>query len=311
MRTVPALERIEGDRSSYKTGFFLLVFGVSFLSAGVIIATFGFQSCDRNGGSCNVILKATGPSLCGIALVFLLLSRSKSLVNLRQLAHSADQRCFLSCSEQDTFARFLIFGILFCFSGVLLTMIGVWAITCPGTKEGEGFNLTGKTNGNEKCKLLFLQIMGPVVTFIGICFLLIAHVKKKVTLNPEEECPSRSNQQPHRSGPCQIAIDNSVLVLPPPPPYFPEPPPIVNDYNGICQPVPSDSPPSYYSVIYCRTQADESSNSNMMDVRLILTRFPAHWLIYLISAAFDQSYQQWIKKPRLQMNNQLFHPTVF
>ncbi|XP_072372225.1 transmembrane protein 171-like isoform X2 [Scyliorhinus torazame] len=254
MRTVPTLERIEGDRSSYKTGFFLFIFGVSFLSAGVIVATFGFQSCDRNGGSCNVILKATGPSLCGIALVFILLSRSTTLINLRQLVYSADQQCFLSCSKQDTFARFLIFGVLFCFSGVLLTMIGVWAITCPGTMEDEGFNLTSNTNGNEKCKLLFLQIMGPVVTFIGICFLLISHVKKKVALSAEEECASGNNQQPHIAGTCQIAIDNSVLVLPPPPPYFPEPPPVVNDYNGICQSPPSDSPPSYYSVVFCRNE---------------------------------------------------------
>ncbi|XP_067885654.1 transmembrane protein 171-like isoform X2 [Heterodontus francisci] len=251
MHPVPTLERIEGDGRSYKTGF---IIGVSFLSTGVIIATFGFQSCDRDGGSCNVILKATGLSLCGIALVFILLSRSSTLINLRKLAYSIDRRCFLSCGEEDSFTRFFIFGVLFCFSGVLLTMIGVWAITCPSTMEGQGFSLTSKTLGNEKCKLLFLQVMGPVVTFIGICFLLIAHVKKKVALNAEEESTTTNNHQPHRLGPCHIAIDNTVMVLPPPPPYFSEPPPIVNDCNGVCHPPANENPPSYYSVVLCRRE---------------------------------------------------------
>ncbi|XP_041041474.1 transmembrane protein 171-like [Carcharodon carcharias] len=100
-------------------------------------------------------------------------------------------------------------------------------------------------------------------------------------------------------------FDNSVLVLPPPPPYFPEPPPIVNDYNGICQPPPSENPPSYYSVVFCRSQTDENPNSNMRDSRLILTEFTAHYHIYLVSATFQQNYHQGMKKKisRPQLNN--------
>ncbi|XP_051876529.1 transmembrane protein 171-like [Pristis pectinata] len=230
------------------------------------MTTFGFQSCDCDGVTCSLILKATGPSLCGFALVLILLSRSRSLINLTQLEYSADQRCYHSCSEQNSFAHFLIFGVLFCFSGMLLTTIGVWAVTCPGTMDGQGFNLTIKVNENEKCKLLFLQIMGPAVTFVGICFLLMAHVKRKVVLRPDEENTSTNDQQPCMPGPCQIATDSSGLVLPLPPPYFPEPPPMVNDSCEVNHPTPSDDPPPYYSVVFRRAEENQDDLQDTLRV---------------------------------------------
>ncbi|XP_059830566.1 transmembrane protein 171 isoform X2 [Hypanus sabinus] len=182
-------------------------------------------------------------------MVLILFSRSRSPNNLPRLEYSVDRR---SCGEQEASAHFIIFGVLFCFSGMLLTTIGIWVVSCPESTDGQSSNLTIKVNENEKCKLLFLQIMGPAVTFVGICFLLMAHAKRKVALSAAEESTSTNDQQPYVLGPCQIATDSSGFVLPLPPPYFPNP--LVNDVD---HPASREDPPSYFNVISCRAEEQQ------------------------------------------------------
>ncbi|XP_032873101.1 transmembrane protein 171 [Amblyraja radiata] len=238
------------------------------------MTTFGLQACDCGGVSCSMILKATGPSLCGFALIFILLSRSRSLVNLTRLEYSADQRCYRSCGEQTSFAHFLIFGVLFCLSGMLLTTIGVWAVTCTGTVDGQALNFPTRINENEKCKLLFLQIMGPAVTFIGICFLLMAHIKRKVASGADEESPPINDHEPCTSGTCHIVTDRSGLVFPFPPPYFLEPPPMVNDACEASWLAPSEDPPSYYSIIFCRAEETHDDLQDTLTVDEVPNSIP-------------------------------------
>ncbi|XP_072904417.1 transmembrane protein 171 isoform X1 [Hemitrygon akajei] len=249
------------------------------------MTAFRVQSCDCDGDICSIIQTATGPILCSFAMVLILFSRSRSPNNLPRLEYSVDQR---SCGEQEPSAHFIIFGVLFCLSGMLLTTIGVWVVSCPESTDGQSSNLTIKVNENEKCKLLFLQIMGPAVTFVGICFLLMAHAKRKVALSAAEESTSTNDQQLYVSGPRQIATvisamlpapsvansslmilvfcnfpaillfttsfltDSSGFVLPLPPPYFPNP--LVNDVD---HPASSEDPPSYFSVISCRAEEQQ------------------------------------------------------
>uniref|UniRef100_A0A8C4SXQ6 Transmembrane protein 61 n=1 Tax=Erpetoichthys calabaricus TaxID=27687 RepID=A0A8C4SXQ6_ERPCA len=164
----------------------------------------------------------------------------------------------LMCDKKQWFARFLIFGFLLLSVGLLVTVIGFWFPPCDtqasGEHSGDG---TSPATENKTCNFLTLQILGPLVSAVGIALLVIGCIRRKQNLIGSQEDAPLPAEQPDSLEPCQITIGETVVIFPPPPPaYFPDAPPLRN-VGGSAQSTYS-SPPSYYSTFNQRLQVPVS-----------------------------------------------------
>ncbi|XP_006985831.2 transmembrane protein 171 isoform X2 [Peromyscus maniculatus bairdii] len=256
------------DRHVSKLIFFLFLFGAVLLCVGVLLSIFGYQACQHKALShCNMVLKIAGPSCAVIGLGAVILARSRARLHLRegQRRGLQDPDQSFICGESRQFAQCLIFGFLFLTSGMLISILGIWVPGCGADWEREPLNETdtGETEP-QICGFLSLQIMGPLIVLVGLCFFVVAHVKKKNNLSSSRDTSEIEGGHAHSMEPVHITVGDSVIIFPPPPPpYFPEsssgspPPPGVNSLHPR-----AENPPSYCSLFHHgRTPTPESQGA--------------------------------------------------
>ncbi|XP_078531397.1 transmembrane protein 171 [Lissotriton helveticus] len=233
--------------------FVLFVLGVFIFCAGILLSIFGFQACQVEGfHECSMTLKVLGPSLAALGLGSILIAKSRARLYLRQRQLQGDQEendSFFLCGENNQFAQFLIFGFLFLASGLLISVLGMWVPGCStGSQHQQGNNSTAPNIELRSCGLLSLQIMGPLIVLVGLCFFVVAHIKKKHVPTPSEEASLEEEPPAPASVPFQITVGDAVLVFPaPPPPYFADPhSPGRNNPGFRLQ--NGENPPSYSSI---------------------------------------------------------------
>ncbi|NXL11189.1 TM171 protein, partial [Mesembrinibis cayennensis] len=232
--------------------FFLFVFGAVLLCAGFLLSVFILQSCPSGTFSdCNEVLKAAGPVLAVTGLVCVLLARSRARLYIRQRQLQNEQvYSLVFCRGSCQFAQFLIFGFLFLTSGMLISILGIWVPGCSPSWHSIQVNHTGSSDVDlQGCGFLSLQIMGPLIVLTGLCFFVIAHVKKKQNLNlSQESCESEEYPQSPES--FQVTVGDAVMVFPPPPPpYFADPlSPTVTHCLMSSGLSTSENPPPYHSI---------------------------------------------------------------
>ncbi|XP_021503192.1 transmembrane protein 171 isoform X2 [Meriones unguiculatus] len=216
------------DRHVSKLIFFLFVLGAVLLCVGVLLSIFGYQACQHKPLShCSMVLKIAGPSCAVMGLGAVILARSRARLRLREGQRRGqqdpDQSFF--CGESRQFAQCLIFGFLFLTSGMLISILGIWVPGCGSDWAPEPLNETdtGETEP-QICGFLSLQIMGPLIVLVGLCFFVVAHVKKKNNLSSSRESSEMEGGHTLSTEPVHITVGDSVIIFPPPPPpYFPEP----------------------------------------------------------------------------------------
>ncbi|KAM7025552.1 transmembrane protein 171 isoform 2-T4 [Acridotheres tristis] len=243
----------EGSNGQHgKLIFFLFVFGAVLLCAGFLLSVFILQSCPSGSFSdCNEVLKAAGPVLAVTGLVCVLLARSRARMYLRQRQLQNEQvYSLVFCRGNCQFAQFLIFGFLFLTSGMLISILGIWVPGCSPGWHMIQLNHTGSSDLDlQGCGFLSLQIMGPLIVLTGLCFFVIAHVKKKQNLNLNQES-CESEEHAHSPESFQVTVGDAVMVFPPPPPsYFADPmsPTVTHCLMSGVLPT-SENPPPYHSV---------------------------------------------------------------
>ncbi|KAL1782798.1 transmembrane protein 171 isoform X1 [Sigmodon hispidus] len=254
------------DRHVSKLIFFLFIFGAVLLCVGVLLSIFGYQACQYKPLShCSMVLKIAGPSCAVMGLGIVILARSRARLHLREgqrRGHQDPDQSFL-CGESRQFAQCLIFGFLFLASGMLISILGIWVPGCGSDWEREPLNETDTGEAEPPiCGFLSLQIMGPLIVLVGLCFFVVAHVKKKNNLSSSRDSSEVEGGQSHSMEPVHITVGDSVIIFPPPPPpYFPEssagtqPP----GANNMCR---AENPPSYHSLYHHgRTQTPGSQGT--------------------------------------------------
>ncbi|KAM8793092.1 transmembrane protein 171 [Eudromia elegans] len=271
---VPGGEGINGRHG--KLIFFLFVFGAVLLCAGLLLSVFILQSCPSGTFSdCNGVLKAAGPLLAITGLVCVLLARSRARLYIRQRQLQNEQvYSLVFCRGSCQFAQFLIFGFLFLTSGMLISILGIWVPGCSPGWQGTQYNHTGSSEVDlQGCGFLSLQIMGPLIVLTGLCFFVIAHVKKKQNLNlSEESCESEEHSQSPES--FQVTVGDAVMVFPPPPPpYFADPLSPTVTHCLMSSGVPaSENPPPYHTIFSDGLQlADDDRTVAIRDYETIYT----------------------------------------
>ncbi|KAM4809093.1 transmembrane protein 171 [Rhinophrynus dorsalis] len=233
--------------------FFLFVFGVMTFCAGFLLSIFGFQSCQYNDLSkCSVTFKVIGPSIAVIGLASILLARSRARLEFRRRQMVGDQTDpdnFFLCGESRQFIQFVIFGFLFVTSGILISVLGVWIPGCNGGSRP----INGTVTEYRNCGFLSLQIMGPLIVLIGLCFFAVAHIKKRHHFNEGNESSVDEPPTP-TDEPFHITVGDAVIIFPPPPPpYFADPFPTgVSNVSGSL--ARSERPPSYNSIFNIRAR---------------------------------------------------------
>ncbi|XP_030049155.1 transmembrane protein 171 [Microcaecilia unicolor] len=242
--------------------FFLFVFGVVLFCTGILLSIFGFQACQSESfTSCNMALKVVGPSLAVIGLGSILLARSRArlFVSQRQLqGDQVDPDNIFLCGESRQFAQFLIFGFLFLTSGILISVLGVWVPGCDTIWQSQQFNSSSHSNADLKgCGLLSLQIMGPLIVLVGLCFFVVAYIKKK----NRQELSEDEEQQPHIQEAFHITVGDAVLIFPPPPPPYFADTSTSGAYNGTNNLPVSESPPPYSSIFNSSDLVNVASGS--------------------------------------------------
>ncbi|XP_074668859.1 transmembrane protein 171 [Strix aluco] len=267
----------EGNNGQHgKLIFFLFVFGAVLLCAGFLLSVFILQSCPSGTFSdCSEVLKAAGPMLAVTGLVCVLLARSRARLYIRQRQLQNEQvYSFVFCRGSCQFAQFLIFGFLFLTSGMLISILGIWVPGCSPSWHSIQLNHTGSSDVDlQGCGFLSLQIMGPLIVLTGLCFFVIAHVKKKQNLNlNQESCESEEHPQSPES--FQVTVGDAVMVFPPPPPpYFADPvsPTVTHCLMSGVLPT-SENPPPYHSVFSDGAQlADDERTVAVRDYETIYT----------------------------------------
>lgn len=253
------------DRHVSKLIFFLFVFGAALLCVGVLLSIFGYQACQYKPLShCSIVLKIAGPSCAVVGLGAVILARSRARLHLRERQRQGlqdpDQSFF--CGESRQFAQCLIFGFLFLTSGMLISILGIWVPGCDSDWAQEPLNETNTGEGEPQiCGFLSLQIMGPLVVLVGLCFFVVAHVKKKNNLSSSRDTSEVEGGHAHSTEPVHITVGDSVIIFPPPPPpYFPEssaaaPSPGANSLHQI------ENPPSYSSLFNYGTPTPENQGA--------------------------------------------------
>ncbi|NWU99745.1 TM171 protein, partial [Upupa epops] len=243
----------EGNHGQHgKLIFCFFVFGALLLCAGFLLSVFILQSCPSGTFSdCSEVLKAAGPVLAVTGLVCIFLARSRARLYIRQRQLQNEQvYSFVFCHGSCQFAQFLIFGFLFLTSGMLISILGIWVPGCSPGWQIIQLNYTDSSDVDlQGCGFLSLQIMGPLIVLTGLCFFVIAHVKKKQNLNlNQESCESEEHPQNLES--FHITVGDAVMVFPPPPPpYFAEPvlPAVTHCLMSSSLPR-SENPPPYHSI---------------------------------------------------------------
>ncbi|XP_025838976.1 transmembrane protein 171 [Vulpes vulpes] len=250
------------DRCVSKLIFFLFVFGAMLLCVGVLLSIFGFQACQyRIFQDCSVVLKVAGPACAAVGLGAVILARSRARLQLRESrlrGSPADpDRAFL-CGESRQFVQCLIFGFLFLTSGMLISILGIWVPGCGSDWAQEALNETDSADTEpQMCGFLSLQIMGPLIVLMGLCFFVVAHVKRS-NLHEGQDASESEDPQIRSLEPVQVTVGDSVILFPPPPPpYFTESSaPAATRSPGADGLRPDENPPSYYSIFnYGRTPA--------------------------------------------------------
>ncbi|XP_032754880.1 transmembrane protein 171 isoform X1 [Rattus rattus] len=254
------------DRQVSKLIFFLFVFGAVLLCVGVLLSIFGYQACQYKPLShCSMVLKIAGPSCAVIGLGTVILARSRARLQLRERqrqGHQDPDQSFF-CGESRQFAQCLIFGFLFLTSGMLISVLGIWVPGCGSDWAQEPLNETNSGEGEPQiCSFLSLQIMGPLIVLVGLCFFVVAHVKKKSNLSSSRDTSEIEGGHTHSTEPVHITVGDSVIIFPPPPPpYFAEssaaaPSPGANSLHRI------ENPPSYSSLFnLSRTPTPENQGA--------------------------------------------------
>ncbi|XP_063114405.1 transmembrane protein 171 isoform X1 [Cavia porcellus] len=257
------------DRRASKLVFFLLVFGAVLLCVGVLFSIFGYQACQYEPvPHCSMVLKVAGPSCAVIGLGAVILARSRARLQLlmgRQQGNPASSDQAFLCGESRQFAQCLIFGFLFLTSGLLISILGIWVPGCSSGWTQDLVNETDTTNAEPQiCGLLSMQIMGPLVVLVGLCFFVVAHVKKKNNLSASQDASESEEGHAPSTEPVQVTVGDSVIIFPPPPPpYFAESSAsAIGESPAADSLPPTDSPPPYYSLFsHGGTRAPESQDA--------------------------------------------------
>ncbi|NXC40914.1 TM171 protein, partial [Penelope pileata] len=272
--SVPGGERNNGQHK--KVTFFLFLFGAVLLCGGFLLSVFTLQSCPfETFSDCSAILRASGPVLAVAGLVCVLIARTRARLYISQRQLQNEQVCSLFiCRGSCQFAQFLIFGFLFLTSGMLISILGIWVPGCSPGWPSVLLNQTSSSHGDlQGCGFLSFQILGPLIVLTGLCFFVIAHVKKKHNLNLNEE--SLENEECSQSSESyQVAIGDAVMMFPPPPPpYFADPQlPLVTHYLTSNDWPTSRNPPPYHSIFSDRAQiADDERTVDVSDNETIYT----------------------------------------
>ncbi|XP_037385518.1 transmembrane protein 171 isoform X2 [Talpa occidentalis] len=243
-------DELQEDRHISKLIFFLFVFGAILLCVGVLLSLFGFQACQYEAlPDCSMVLKVAGPSCAVVGLGAVILARSRARLQLRERQRRGilvDPDQAFICGESRQFAQCLIFGFLFLTSGMLISILGIWVPGCSSVWTQEPLNNTDTAESEPAiCGFLSLQIMGPLIVLLGLCFFVVAHVKKRNNLNVGQDTPESEERQTENTEPVQVTVGDAVIIFPPPPPpYFPESPASAGTHSVL----PSENPPSYYSI---------------------------------------------------------------
>ncbi|KAM9695613.1 transmembrane protein 171 isoform 1-T2 [Trichechus inunguis] len=257
------------ERHVSKLVFFLFVFGAILLCLGVLLSIFGFQVCQYGAFlNCSPVLKATGPTCAVIGLGTVILARSWARLQLlagHLRGNQADPDGAFICGQSRQFAQYLILGFLFLTSGLLISIVGIWIPGCGSGWAQEPQNETDTADSEPHiCGLLTLQITGPLIVLVGLCFFVVAHVKRRNRLSVSQDASESEEGQTQSTESIQVTVGDAVIIFPPPPPpYFPESSassvtrsPLANSL------LPNESPPSYDSIFnYGRTQTPEGQGA--------------------------------------------------
>ncbi|XP_072215858.1 LOW QUALITY PROTEIN: transmembrane protein 171 [Excalfactoria chinensis] len=269
---VPVGEASNGQHK--KATFFLFLFGAILLCSGFILSVFTLQICPfETFSDCNVVLKASGPVLSVTGLLCILIARSRARLYISQRQLQNEQICSLFFYQGNCqFAQFLIFGFLFLTSGMLISILGIWVPGCSPGWPSIQLNQTNSSDGDRQgCGILSFQILGPLIVLTGLCFFVIAHVKKKQNLNLNEE-PLENEEHSQSPESFQVTLGDAVLMFPPPPPpYFADPLSPAVTHCLVSSGLPA-SPPPYHSVFGDGVQfADDGRTAAVRDDETIYT----------------------------------------
>nr|XP_020854137.1 transmembrane protein 171 isoform X3 [Phascolarctos cinereus] len=246
--------------------FFLFVFGIGLLCAGILLSILGFQTCQyETMTDCSAVLKIVGPSFTVIGLGAIILARSRVKLQLRERqlqGNQIDPDSYFICGESRQFAQFLIFGFLFLTSGLLISVLGIWVPGCNSGWPQTPFNDTDTSSAEpQACGFLSLQIMGPLIVLIGLCFFVMAHLKKRHNLSSSQDSSENEERWSQNNEPVQVTVGDAVIIFPPPPPpYFLNvSTSTVTTQDSASNSLPlSENPPSYYSIFnYRRTTSQD------------------------------------------------------
>ncbi|KAI5144215.1 hypothetical protein MUG91_G5n116 [Manis pentadactyla] len=259
---------IQQDRSISKLIFFLFVFGAILLCVGVLLSIFGFQACQFEAlPDCSMVPKAAGPACVVVGLGAMILARSRAQIQLREgrlRGSQADPDQAFICGESRQFAQCLIFGFLFLTSGMLISILGIWVPGCGPDWVQEALNETDTADREPHiCGFLSLQIMGPLIVLVGLCFFVVAHVKKRNSSNVDQDASEGEERHPENMEPVEVSVGDAVIIFPPPPPpYFPESSTsAVTRRPGANHVLLDENPPSYYSIFNYRTPTPEGQGA--------------------------------------------------
>lgn len=199
------------DRHVSKLIFCFFVFGAVLLCVGVLLSIFGFQACQYKPlPDCPIVLKVAGPACAVVGLGAVILARSRAQLQLRaglQRGRQMDPDRAFICGESRQFAQCLIFGFLFLTSGMLISVLGIWVPGCGSDWAREPLNETDTGDSKPRmCGFLSLQIMGPLIVLVGLCFFVIAHIKKRNTLNIGQDASEREEGQIQSMEAVQVTV---------------------------------------------------------------------------------------------------------
>lgn len=205
------------NRCVSKLIFFLFVFGAMLLCVGVLLSIFGFQACQyRIFQDCSVVLKVAGPACAAVGLGAVILARSRARLQLRESrlrGSPADPDRDFLCGESRQFVQCLIFGFLFLTSGMLISILGIWVPGCGSDWAQEALNETDSADTEpQMCGFLSLQIMGPLIVLMGLCFFVVAHVKRN-NLHEGQDASENEDPQIRSLEPVQVTVGTWLLVL--------------------------------------------------------------------------------------------------
>ncbi|XP_032191885.1 transmembrane protein 171 isoform X4 [Mustela erminea] len=198
------------DRRVSKLIFFLFVFGAILLCVGVLLSIFGFQACEyKIFPDCSLVLKVAGPACAAVGLGAVILARSRARLQLREghlRGRQVDPDRAFICGESRQFAQCLIFGFLFLTSGMLVSILGIWVPGCGSDWAQEPLNETDTADTEPQiCGFLSLQIMGPLIVLMGLCFFVVAHVKRN-NLNEGQDASESEDRQTQSMEPVQVTV---------------------------------------------------------------------------------------------------------